>query len=272
MGERIVIDQIYILNLAREKKRNVVCTQHLLDAGVPDYKIRVWRANDIDKYESNLELCEAAYKDGFQLFQNLIDTYNYKQCYPHYLAQTWNYLRFFEHVAQNDKNMVLMHDDVQLNCTFDALESSCCELPTDFKFAFLSSQIKEPVDPKRIVGRGPWGRVEYNRDEIDQIMLFTPKGAKELLDYFNGIQWLGDGWFMVAMWHHIHNGIPKGIDYAYELLVNPRRANMTDLKNIIKNITKCKLRDPLVYSTVSEIHDLPPTSTRNEKGESKTYV
>lgn len=267
-----MIDRIYILNLAKEKERNKICTQYLLDAEVPDYKIKVWRANDIDKYKNNFELCRAAHKDGFKLFANLIDNDNYKDCYPHYLAQTWNYLRFFEHVAENEYNMVLMHDDVKLNCTFEELDAACAELPTNFNFAFLSSQIKEPVDQNRIVGRGPWGLAEYNRDEIDQIMLFTPKGAKRLLDYFKSIDWLGDGWFMVALWHHVYNGIPRGIDDAYELLINPKRANMTDLKNILTSITKTKLKDIRAYSTASEIGDLPPTSTRDEFGVSKTYV
>ena len=114
-----LINEVVILNLPRCVDRKDHCIRQLIERGTPPNKIQVWKAKDDMDYEKTRHVCEAAIADGFPHFGDFLERGLQNRHPIAIVAQAWNYLRVFREYSQNDKTIVLLHDDWYFKKPYD---------------------------------------------------------------------------------------------------------------------------------------------------------
>lgn len=268
-----MIDNIYILNGIAYEAHRIKCKNKLLDAGVPENKIKVWTAKYHNPYGKSRDLCEAAAQDGFPFFQKLLDLGKHNTAFIGYLAQTWSYLCFMRHIVENNETSILMHDKYQLRCTFDELDNACGQLPYQKYFMYASLACvtgKIYQEPQWVNKKSVFGKGLIPDQSMDWAMLYSPKGAAFLLNHLEQIvQNVNNGWFGSLVWSDKTITEHK---HVFSLCVNPTPDNVKNIVNIQKafkdNLTNRDLNTFGFYQYIA-IDGIPgiTTTLHNKKGQ-----
>ena len=220
-----MIDKFTILNVKQKNDKLNWCRQSLLDIGVPDHMIEVFPAKYWKDYGSLENIVDAAVADGFEFFGNLTyqEDFGSQQRHLGQLCQTWSYVSFYRHLTELDQTHIFMHDDMHITVDFDTLLSAIEKIPDreNLMFAYISKFIDKPISPDQIIDyKNPWIKSLSDRSEWDCVKIYTPKSASILLEKFDTITWIGEGWFMVIIWY-VYQDYFKKCGNIYELAINP---------------------------------------------------
>lgn len=259
-----MIDKVYILNIESETHRRAICERELQKAGVPQDKIARWHAKTCTPYKTTRELCEDASYNGYITFTQLIQTNIYRNCYITYLAQTWSYLSFFKHLQETGETAILIHDDTKFNCSFDELLTAC-ETPKNLLVGYLSTTITKQLNRRQFTNTKSCWLKHIDPDTIrDWSVIYTPQGAALLLDYFENIPDLTDGWILSPI---KRSKIFQFIPGFCELLINPTTPNLKNIKDIHKILTTDAVHsiNPHSYSAASGIKELPESTIHDNR-------
>ena len=227
-----MIDKIYILNLKTERERFIYCHLGLREHGFEGDLIDIWEAKDNFNHFKTANLCQEAADDGFPFFQHLLDTEKNTDCYIAYLAQFWGYLAFLRHVKENNINAILFFDDQEFKCSLDALKNALSLLPNKKKLsaAFLSCVLQDQENIE-FIDNSCWAPFD-GRYCLDGAVLWTPRGADIVLDYFSNYKERAcEGWFFEILRRNQEHFVDNGF---YGLVINPKHlGNMEKIKKYL---------------------------------------
>ncbi len=263
-----MIDKVYILNVESETERRELCYNALVRQGFPASKIEIFNAKHYLDYQDKQQLCEAAASQGFDLFKNLLNTGNVKECYQTYLAQDWSYMTFYKHLLETNENAILIHDDVAFGCTDTELVRAFDMLPRpeNILFAPLSTYITENITEATcfLNDKSPWRKQLLPTSLFwnDLAIFYTPRGCELLLEYFNKLCRIELGWLLKCFDHNII----KALSGIYVLLVNPTSENLKNIRSIQKQIISGTLKQPYEYSPATEMRGTQSTIHNRKTG------
>ena len=183
-----MMDYVYIISLPNQWERQEICRKNLVDKGVPDDRIQIFRAIPESDYMSTYELCQNALNDNFFSFYAFIQEDRHIEIPIGHLSQSRNYCRFFRHVAGTQfAPVLLIQDRRQLSIDYSEIQAKVLELmEIDPYLKYLTLRWTESTDA---LTREPPSVIERSSDFLNGIhnwgcdwaQVITPNGAKDLL-------------------------------------------------------------------------------------------
>jgi len=208
----VSINKIYIMTLERSGRLPYTLGA-MGGGGVPMEIVEsVFGIDDI-AYKKSVDLCKDAIKDGFDVFQEILDAGHHETCPIIYLCQRWNRLRLLRRIADENNISFVFYDDFCLHnystcgrpvsySNFDELVAYLCELG-EFKNLVFEEDFENTLPYPNINVRDfAWGLFPFLYSGNDNAFVASPAGAAWLIETFNGLPHLRH--FEDMLWHLRH--------------------------------------------------------------------
>ena len=217
--------QVFILNLPRLENRKLECINSLIEFGVPAEDINVWSAKDHIDYATVADVCRDAVREGHTMFRNVIS------CQPDdnadtnkgYMAQSWNYLRFYRHIIENNIEIsMLIQDRRKLTIPYSELQGIVSDI-LDYNPNFHLLTLGSGHSPSLVVKEDLRVKNGISAFASDWCTVISKAGAKYLYESYGNFLTNGPECY-------IHDG---HISYILDTFLNsPMYCNLENIRNI----------------------------------------
>ena len=140
---------VYIMNIQAEQKRRYMCEGALFAMGTPFVKVKRWIAIDDLNYIKTRELLEDTIADGFPGFQSYLDRGMQNEHNIGIYGQMWNYCRFWRHVVEKNKTVMLIQDDRRFCVPYLKMIEVVEDVIRKPDFHFMSLWCKQQYIPEK---------------------------------------------------------------------------------------------------------------------------